>query len=339
MWNHFLADAVDPFTALLAQEGGLTGNNRNILMILCIVAAIGAIVYALVPHKETEDDMMLRMKGKRREDTEKGQDQQRVSAIKKALEGRMGKKVADIVAGDNQQESNRLRMSLASAGFRQPSASTIFLAIKGILGILFGGIGITLYFTTEGAYEWNTRLLMLVGCIAVGFMGPNFWLNSVVSNRQRKIRNGLPDALDLMVVTVESGLALDAAIMRVSEELQTAHPELCEELGLAIGETRLGVPRSETLTKMAERTGVMEVKSLVAIIVQAEKFGTSIARALRNQSQVLRVKRRQKAEEKAAQCAVKLLLPLIFFIFPALFIVLAGPGALSIIKTFSEGSM
>ena len=136
-----------------------------------------------------------------------------------------------------------------------------------------------------------------------------------------------------MVVAVEAGLGLDAAIQRVSDELKNVHPELSEELQIAMLETQMGIPRSEALGNLAQRTMVDELRAMVAMINQAERFGTSIAKALRNQSEAVRLKRRQKAEEKAQQCAVKLMLPLIFFIFPAIFIVLAGPAALSFMES------
>jgi tight adherence protein C len=163
----------------------------------------------------------------------------------------------------------------------------------------------------------------------LGFMAPNLWLSSVSKKRREKIRHGLADSLDLMVVAVEAGLGLDAALQRVADELSNVHPELTEEIQIAVLEAQMGIPRAEALDNLANRTLVEELRSMVAMINQAERFGTSIARALRNQAEALRVKRRQQAEERAQQCAVKLMLPLILFIFPAIFIVLAGPAALS----------
>jgi tight adherence protein C len=172
------------------------------------------------------------------------------------------------------------------------------------------------------------------GC---GFMFPNLWLSIAQRQRTEKIRNGLPDSLDLMVVSVESGLALDAALQKVSDDMENVHPELSEEMQITSLEGQMGVPRAEALEKMARRCGVEEVRSLVSVISQAERFGTSVAKALRTQADVLRTKRRLKAEERAQKTTVKLMVPLILFIFPSIFVVLAGPAAMKIIKAFTEG--
>lgn len=308
-------------------------DNNTILMVVLAAVAIGAIVYSLIPRKnESDEEILRRMAGKKKVETSVP-NVQRSSAIKKALEGRVGQKIGGLVATDV-KENTRIRSILIAAGYRSKEAFTIFMAAKAINGVLFMGIGLTLFFTIGANTDMMKRLLYLGGAFAVGFMGPNFILEGQMKARQKKIRNGLPDALDLMVVCVEAGLGLDSALQRVSDEMRYAHPILCGELATALAEQQLGVPRSQALTNMAQRTGVDELRNLVSMIVQAEKFGTSVAKALRTQAQVMRVKRRQRAEEKAAQCAVKLLFPLIFFIFPALFVVLAGPGGLSIYETF-----
>jgi tight adherence protein C len=170
----------------------------------------------------------------------------------------------------------------------------------------------------------------------VGFLLPDLWLSVTVKQRREAMRYGLPDTLDLMVVSVESGLALDAAIQRVGDEMATVHPELSEELRISTAEAQMGVPRSEALSRMSVRTGVPEVQSLVTIVLQAEKFGTSIARALRNQADALRTKRRQQAEERAQKTAVKLMIPLVLFIFPAMGVVLGGPAALKMIEALKN---
>lgn len=172
--------------------------------------------------------------------------------------------------------------------------------------------------------------------MALGFAAPDFWLSMATSKRAETIRNGLPDTLDLLVISVESGLGLDAAFQRVGDEMRLVHPALSEEIQIVTLESQMGIPRSEALMNLAQRTGIDEVRSLVAIINQAERFGTSIARALRNQSDALRTKRRQAAEERAQKTTVKLMAPLILFIFPAILVVLAGPAALKMIETLSN---
>ena len=183
----------------------------------------------------------------------------------------------------------------------------------------------------------NAAGFVLIGA-AVGFMLPNTWLGMAVSKRQGQIRQALPDCLDLMVISVESGLGLDAAMQRVSDEMHRVHPTLAGEFQLVTRETQMGIPRSESMTNCSKRTGVEEVQSLVAIINQAERFGSSVARALRNQSAALRVKRRQAAEEKAQKTAVKLMAPLIMFIFPAIMVVIGGPAMLKMYDVLINGS-
>jgi len=171
--------------------------------------------------------------------------------------------------------------------------------------------------------------------IGAGFLAPNLWLGSAISKRVDAVRQGLPDTLDMLVISVESGLGLDAAFQRVGDEMKHVHPVLAEELQLVTLESQMGIARSEALRNLTIRMGLDEVKSLVAIINQAERFGTSIARALRNQSDALRTKRRQAAEERAQKTTVKLMLPLILFIFPAMLVVLAGPAALRVLDTLT----
>ena len=166
----------------------------------------------------------------------------------------------------------------------------------------------------------------------LGMMLPNVWLSITMSGRQQKIREGMPDTLDLLVVSVESGLALDAALKRVGDEMAPVHAELSEELRISTMEAQMGLPRTEALGNMARRTGVEELRSLVSVVTQAEKFGTSVAKALRNQAEALRTKRRQQAEERAQKTAVKLMIPLVLFIFPAMFVVLGGPAVINVMK-------
>jgi tight adherence protein C len=173
-------------------------------------------------------------------------------------------------------------------------------------------------------------------CAGIGLLAPKIWLSMAISKRAEHIRKGLPDALDMLVISVESGLGLDAAFQRVGDEMRNVHPILAEEFQIVTLESQMGIPRAEALANLATRTTLEETKSIVAVINQAERFGTSIARALRNQSDALRVKRRQAAEERAQKTTVKLMAPLILFIFPAILVVLAGPAALKTIEAVSR---
>jgi tight adherence protein C len=310
-----------------------------ILIGVMVVLSVAMIIYSLLPNRrDREEKLLRRMSGRRVGDEESSslRQQAKPSAAEKVL-----RKVAPIavkpVMPKSEEEMSTLRVKLSNAGLRSDSAPAMFLASKTVIGILL--LVVALAFTWTSGQE-TSRILGLSAFVAgVGFMLPNLWLMMATKQRGEKIRNGLPDSLDLMVITVESGLALDAAIQRVGEEMRHVHPELSEEMTIATLETQMGVPRSESLHNLATRTGVAEMKALVAVITQAEKFGTSIAKALRNQADSMRMKRRLKAEERAQKTTVKLMLPLVLFIFPAIFVVLLGPAMLQIMRQFMQGNL
>jgi tight adherence protein C len=179
--------------------------------------------------------------------------------------------------------------------------------------------------------------MYVLGAVVVGYVGPSFWLDRKIKLRQKAIRNGLPDGLDLLIVSLEAGSSLDGAIVKAGEELVGSHPALAEEMRLITTEIRAGKPRSEALKNFAERTRVADVRSLVSMLLQTDRFGTSIAQALRTHAATSRTKRRQLAEEKAAKVGVKLVFPLVFFLFPALYTVILGPLVIRILRVFVEG--
>jgi tight adherence protein C len=226
-------------------------------------------------------------------------------------------------------EQNELRIRLANAGFNNPEAPQLYLAIKFLMlivgALLGGGIGLLMYGLTQNGY---TTIALAAGA---GFYLPGIVLMFIISSRKQKIFLSLPDALDLLVVCVEAGLGLDAALRRVTEEFGDSTPVLTSEFSLCLMQLQMGRPRREVLHDLGVRTGVDDVKSLVAILIQADKFGSSIAQALRVQSDAMRVKRRQIAEEKAQKTAVQMLFPLVLFIFPGIFVVLVGPAAIRMI--------
>jgi tight adherence protein C len=242
--------------------------------------------------------------------------------------------LSKLIMPQSDQEQNNLRTKLANAGYRHPQAQTVLLASKTVMAVLGLLAGVA------GGISMHQPPQIIFGIAAfaggAGFMLPNAWLGLTASGRRQKLRYGLPDTLDLMVVSVESGLALDAAIKRVGEEMATVHPELSEEMRIATMETQMGIPRGEALENMARRCGVDEMRSLVSVVLQAEKFGTSIAKALRNQADSIRTKRRQAAEERAQKTAVKLMIPLVLFIFPAMGVVLGGPAVLKMIQALKD---
>ncbi len=296
--------------------------------------AIAMVLYALLPGRNDEDELVRRRAAGLSSEADDQGGQGKHGAGTPSVFVKAAPFLSRPVMPKNADQQTNLKGRLASAGHRQDSVATMFLASKTLMACVGAGVGIFLGLNAD------KDLIHIVGQALIGaglgFMLPNLWLSLAIKRRVEAITHGMPDSLDLMVVAVESGLGLDATILRVGDEMKNVHPELAEELQIASIETQMGVPRSEALTRMAARTAVQEMRALVAVITQSEKLGTSIATALRNQSDSLRTKRRQKAEERAQKTAVKLLLPLILFIFPTIFVVLAGPAAISLIKTFSN---
>ncbi|MGC9996276.1 MAG: type II secretion system F family protein [Terriglobia bacterium] len=217
---------------------------------------------------------------------------------------------------------------MARAGFRRPES---IMAMQGVKVLLPVGLVALVYFT--GLYHQSPVFLLAVAAIG-GYLLPEFWLTARVRSRQQRLRLSLPDCLDLLVVCVEAGLALDQSFMRVTQELRIVHRELCEELDLVNAEIRIGRTRLEALRELGDRTGVDDIKSLVAMLIQTDRFGTSVAQSLRVHSDELRTKRRQRAEEMAAKATVKMIPPLVFFVFPALFVVILGPAVVSLYRHF-----
>jgi tight adherence protein C len=229
-------------------------------------------------------------------------------------------------------ESSSVRTHFMNAGFRNPSAPVIYFAAKTVLALLFPAL-LYLYISTTGAnLHGNTLLAALLVVAAIGYYLPNIVLRRLVFLRQREIFETFPDALDLMTICVEAGLAMDAAIARVADEIKLTSPVLSEELHLVTLELRAGASKEKALRNLALRTGVEDVDTLVAMLIQAERFGTGIGASLRVHADSLRTKRRLRAEEAAAKIALKLLFPLIFCIFPSLLLVLLGPAFIQIYR-------
>jgi tight adherence protein C len=229
------------------------------------------------------------------------------------------------VAPRSPSEMGKLQQRLVSAGYRSNEALIVFFGVRVALATgLFALLALPLVV--------RPNVFMALGGAALGYMLPAFALGRWARQRQHRIRLSLPDALDLLVVSVEAGLGLDQAIQRVGIELASAHPELSDELRLIGLELRAGKARSEALHNLGARTGVDDLISLVAMLVQTDKFGTSVAQSLRVHSATLRTKRRQRAEEAAAKTGVKMVFPLVFCIFPALWVVTLGPAVIKFIE-------
>jgi tight adherence protein C len=244
---------------------------------------------------------------------------------------RAANKLGQSLRPSDEQELGKVRLKLLNAGFHNENAVAVFYGIKMILMLVGLGIAFPLLALKFGMTR-NTFTFTAL-CAAIGFYLPGYVVDSRKKKRSESIFLGLPDALDLMVVCVEAGLGLDAAMRRVTSELATSCPVLCEEFAIANFQLQMGRTRRDVLRDLGLRTGVDDVRSLAAVIIQAEKFGASIGAALRVQSDAMRLRRRQLAEERAAKTAVKIMIPLILFIFPGVFVVLVGPAGIQIATT------
>lgn len=223
-----------------------------------------------------------------------------------------------------------MQRRLIRAGFRSQHALRTLYGAKLALGV---GLPILLAFVVlRSDLATDNKVIAIAGAAIAGFFGPNEYVKMASRKRQREVHRGLPNALDLLVVCVESGLGLDQAVLQVSRELDKVHPEISEEFGLVTLELKAGKRRVEALRNLAERTAVEELKKLVAVLIQADRFGTSVAQSLRGHADFMRVQTRQQAEEKAAKLGVKLVFPIFFCILPALFVVTVGPVAVKIMR-------
>lgn len=228
------------------------------------------------------------------------------------------------------EEISVVQQRLVRAGLRSDTAVKTFYGAKVITPLV-----LVLLAWVTGAYHIGPLFVFALAA-GIGFLAPDFWLGRKIANRQAEIRKGLPDVLDLLVICVEAGLSLDQATARTAQELVKAQPALSDELGIVALEQRAGRARSDAWKHLADRTDVEVVRNLVSMLVQAEQFGTSIGKTLRVHSDTLRTKRVQEIEEKAAKLSVKLLFPLVLFIFPSLFLVVLGPAVLVMADSFKQ---
>lgn len=223
-----------------------------------------------------------------------------------------------------------MQRRLIRAGIRKEGALKVLYGAKVATGIIFPILVLTVM--SGVSTDSGNRIAVALAAAAVGFFGPNEYVRRMAGKRQHQIARGLPNALDLLVVCVESGLGLDQAILQVSKELEHAHPEISEEFGFVNLELKAGKRRVEALRNLAERTGVDDLKKLVAVLIQADRFGTGVAQSLRAHADFMRIQARQIAEEKAAKLGVKLIFPIFFCILPSLFLVTIGPVAMKIVR-------
>lgn len=292
------------------------------LTFIAIVAVILALAYGFSGGKMPVVERLGRLWRSTPSESQTGFKQKQKERAQRVLSD-----VGKILPSSPQKVSSTQRL-LMRAGYRSPDAVIAMQGAKILAPIILLCV---VYFT--GFYHHNPFFILAIAAIA-GFLAPDFWLTTRIRKRQHILRLAMPDALDLLVICVEAGLGLDQSILRVSQELKIAHPELCEELELVNAEIRVGKSRLEALRALATRTGVDDIKALVATLIQTDRFGTSVAQSLRVHSDDLRTKRRQRAEEAAAKTTVKMVPPLVFFIFPALFVVILGPAVITIVRNF-----
>jgi tight adherence protein C len=245
---------------------------------------------------------------------------------------KLSERVAKLSLPKEDWDKSALRLRFANAGIRTPSAPALYFAAKTVLALVLPAIALIFL---GNAFDADQRMYLLLAVLcasALGFYLPNLVMTRLVESRQRKLFEDLPDALDLMTVCVEAGLGLDAAMMRVTQEIGVKSHALRDEFDMVLLELRAGSGRDKALRNLSLRTGVEDIDTLAAMLIQADRFGTSVGDSLRVYTDNLRTKRRLRAEEQAAKIALKLLFPLMFFIFPTLLTVLIGPSAIQIVR-------
>jgi tight adherence protein C len=236
--------------------------------------------------------------------------------------------------GSGRKDATAIRQFLIQAGFSDPRAVSIYWASR--FGLAFGLPMVALFGLQMLGVETTRVLLAVLYFGALGWIGPAFYVRRRLKARQKQVQLAMPDMLDMLVVCVEAGLGLNQALVRVADEIEHVSTVMAEQLSLVNLEMRAGTPRDEALKNLADRTGLPDIRSLVSMLIQTDRFGTSVADALRVHSDTMRTKRRQRAEEAAAKTTIKLVFPLVLLVFPAMFVVVIGPSALAIFRTFSK---
>ena len=301
--------------------------NDQLFFFICVGGAVAALAFFLSRFFVAGKDAKLRQRlAEASGTTQTAAEQQFERSAAADVLHKLGNAAAQPFAPSREKQST-LRRELGMAGIYTPAAINLVQGAKVIF--MVGGLVVGYFVGSMLQQMW---LGVSLGGL-VGYFAPRVWLKQKMKSNQTALNLALPDALDLMVVCVEAGLTVDAAMQRVGMELGLAHPALSRELGIAHMETRVGLSRSDALRNLGVRTGAPGLQALASMLIQADRFGTSIANALRIQAEALRVKRQQAAEEMAAKASVKLSFPLVLFIFPATFIVLAGPTVIGLMRS------
>jgi len=306
--------------------------NQELIFAACLFGTVAVLAYALSSLVFRRDPVAARLHRHRLDDvqttTQATTKRTSREAIVPVME-RIGSAAARHFMPRSAVKQSTLRRQLMHAGIYTASSMELIVGLKVILLAVGAVLGYLIGAALGGIF---TFLLLYVGAL-LGFLLPAFWLKLRIRSRRRALEKALPDALDLMVVCVESGLTLDAALQRVGQEIQLAHPDISREFGITHMETRVGLSRVDALRNLGQRTGCASLQSLAAMLVQTERFGTSIAQALRVHAESLRTKRQHAAEEQAAKTTVKLAFPVVLFIFPTLLVVLGGPAFILFFKS------
>ncbi len=301
------------------------------LLVFLGILIIGWGIYAFMQSRQKMSDWNVRAQGQSLSQKTSQKKADEKSGVKE-----YGLKVLEKLGQANKPKdkasTSQLKALLISAGYRKAQTPVVFMGARIFFAAMFGLA--FLIFGSEAAQEKDPMLFpaFLIGSMFAGYYGPQMWLRNMITKRKERLVNGFPDALDLMVVCVEAGLGLDQAMNRVGNEVKQGHPDLGEEFILLNLELRAGLSREQALRNLVNRTDLEDIRSLVALLIQTDRFGTSIGLALRVHSDSMRLKRRLKAEEKGAMLPVKLMIPLILFIFPALMVVIIGPGVINLMR-------
>ncbi len=305
-------------------------------LVFVVMLMLGWGAYAFYESQQKKSEWGSRVKNESAKPTLSKAPEKKSNVLQQALEYLL-ERLGQVSKSKDQAQVSRIRGKLVSAGYRNARGPMLFLGSRIFLAVLLG-VGF-LVFGTEATRDMTSPYAfpgILILCMVGGFYAPQLWLSSAITKRQELLVDGFPDALDLLVVCVEAGLGLDQAMARVGQEISSGHKELGEEFGLLNLELRAGLSREEALRNLVTRTALEDIRSLVALLIQTDRFGTSIGLALRVHSDSMRMNRRLKAEEKASQLAVKLMIPLILFIFPSLMVVIAGPGVIRLMNNFAN---
>jgi len=295
----------------------------TIVTFVATAGVIAALVYALTPGEVSIAARLARIAGIASPVQEETKFAERQKERVRDTLANVGK----LLPPPSTEKASRVQLLMIRAGYRSSEAVMAMRGVKIIFPILTLS---AMYFSR--AYEFNIIIVPVVA-LGLGFLIPDMWLTWRVRARQHQLRKAMPDALDLLVICVEAGLGLDQALMKVSQDMKISHRVLSEELQLVNMQMRVGKTRLDALRELAERTGLADIKALVAMLIQTERFGTSIGQSLRVFSDDMRLKRRQRAEEMSAKTSVKMVPPLVFFIFPALMVVILGPAVITMMRT------